>query len=249
MIRSVAFRFARPLSIHRSLRTLARIPAHVLIIAPSTEGSLAFARALGRTRPCLITRGPITSAVAWPMPDCLRSAAELSQAFSGQPLLPRTIISYPDQLPCITSTSVMLPFLREPHAFSTLEALLVMRHKPRVFALSFAGRRLGFRLVEVHYNDVFDAQGQVISLGGLVGRLLLWLLTDLANPPPDWLAAPYLPLKSSRALWTQAREELKDIECLLRMQLQSRFCDRERTSAALAAVVERQRILIGSSLP
>jgi hypothetical protein len=42
---------------------------------------------------------------------------------------------------------------------------------------------------------------------------------------------------------------MKDIECLLRMQLQSRFCDRERTSAALAAVVERQRILIGTALP
>lgn len=249
MIRSLAFRFARPLSIHRSLRVLARVSTHVLIIAPSTEGSIAFARALGRTRPCLITRGPITSAVPWPMPDCLRTAAELSQAFVGQPVLPRTIISYPDQLPCVTSTSVMLPLLQESHAFSTLEALLVMRHKPRVFALSFAGRRLGFRLIEVHYNDAFDADGQVISLGSLVGRLLLWLATDLENPPPDWLAAPYLPLKSSLMLWTQAREEMKDIECLLRMQLQSRFCDRERTSAALAAVVERQRILIGTVLP
>jgi hypothetical protein len=249
MIRSLAFRFARPLSIHRSLRVLARVSTHVLIISPSTEGSIAFARALGRTRPCLITRGPITSAVSWPVPDCLRTAAELSHAFAGQPALPRTIISYPDQLPCITSTSVMIPLPQEPHAFSTLEALLVMRHKPRVFALSSAGRRLGFRLVEVHYSDAFDADGQLISLGSLVGRLLLWLATDLANPPPDWLGAPYLPLKSSRALWTQAREEMKDIECLLRMQLQSRFCDRERTSAALAAVVERQRILIGTALP
>jgi hypothetical protein len=249
MIRSLAFRFARPLSIHRSLHVLARVSAHVLIISPSTAGSIAFARALGRTRPCLITRGPITSAVSWPMPDCLRTAAELSQAFAGQPTLPRTIISYPDQLPCITSTSVMLPFPEEEHAFSTLEALLVMRHKPRVFALSSAGKHLGFRLVEVHYGDVFDSEGQLVSLGALVGRLLLWLATDLANPPPDWLAAPYLPLKSSRVLWAQAREEMKDIECLLRMQLQSRFCDRERTGAALAAVVERQRALLGISLP
>jgi hypothetical protein len=249
MIRSLAFRFAQPLSIYRSLRVLARVSTHVLIISPSTEGSIAFARALGRTRPCLITRGPITATVPWPAPDCLRTAAELSHAFAGQPALPRTVISYPDQLPCVTSTSVMLPFPDEPHAFSTLEALLVMRHKPRVFALSSAGKHLGFRLVEVHYNDVFDSEGQLISLGSLVGRLLLWLATDLSNPPPDWLAAPYLPLKSARALWMQAREEMKDVECLLRMQLQSRFCDRERTSAALAAVVERQRILIGTALP
>ncbi|MEJ0035542.1 MAG: hypothetical protein WDO68_05595 [Gammaproteobacteria bacterium] len=249
MIRSLAFRFARPLSIHRSLRTLARVSAHVLIISPSTEGSIAFARALGRTRPCLITRGPITATVSWPAADCLRTAAEISHAFVGHPTLPRTIISYPDQLPCVTSTSVMVPFLRELHAFSTLEALLVMRHKPRVFALSSVGGHCGFRLVEVHYNDAFDADGQILSLGNLVGRLLLWLATDLANPPPDWLAAPYLPLKSARVLWMQAREEMKDVECLLRMQLQSRFCDRERTGAALAAVVERQRILIGTSLP
>jgi hypothetical protein len=249
MIRSLALRFARPLSIHRSLSALARISTHVLIISPSTLGSIEFARALGRTRPCLITRGPITAAVPWPSGDCLRTAAEISHAFVGQPALPRTIISYPDQLPCVTSTSVMLPFPQEPHAFSTLEALLVMRHKPRVFALSSGGKRWGFRLVEVHYHDVFDSDGQLISLGNLVGRLLLWLANDLANPPPDWLGAPYLSLKSARMLWMQAREEMKDIECLLRMQLQSRFCDLERTSAALAAVVERQRILIGTVLP
>jgi hypothetical protein len=249
MIRSLAFRFARPLSIHRSLSAIARVSTHVLIISPSTHGSIEFARALGRTRPCLITRGPITSNVCWPSADCLRTATELAQAFIGLPALPQTIISYPDQLPCITSTSVMVPFRDEPHAFSTLEALLVMRHRPRVFALSSAGKRCGFRLVEVQYGDVFDEEGRLISLGSLVGRLLLRLATDLANPPPDWLAAPYLPLKSARVLWMQAREEMKDIECLLRMQLQSRFCDRERTSAALAAVVQRQRILIGTALP
>jgi hypothetical protein len=187
--------------------------------------------------------------VPWPFGDCLRTAAELSHALAGLPTLPRTIISYPDQLPCITSTSVMVPFPQEPHAFSTLEALLVMRHKPRVFALCSAGKRWGFRLVEVDYNDAFDADGQVISLSSLVERLLLWLANDLADPPADWLAAPYLSLKSARMLWLQAREEMKDIECLLRMQLQSRFCDRERTAAALAAVVERQRILIGTVLP
>jgi hypothetical protein len=249
MIRSLAIRFARPLSIHRSLSVLARVSTHVLIISPSTQGSIEFARTLSRTRPCLITRGPITAAVPWPFDECLRTPAEISQAFVGQPALPRTIISYPDQVPCVTSTSVMLPFPQEPHAFSTLEALLVMRHKPRVFALTSAGKRLGFRLVELHYSDVFDSDGQLISLGSLVERLLMWLANDLADPPADWLGAPHLSLKSARVLWMQAREEMKDIECLLRMQLQSRFCDRERTSAALAAVVERQRILIGTALP
>jgi hypothetical protein len=249
MINSLAVRFARPLSIRRSLKTLSHISTHVLVISPSTHGSLAFAQALGRTRPCLVTHGPITAAVPWPYEDCLRTAAEIAQAFSGQAELPRTVISFPDQLPCITSTCVMVPFLDRPHAFSTLEALLVLRHRPRVFALSASTRRWGFRLVEVQYEDAFDSDGRLISLGSLVNRLLLSLAADLARPPADWLASVYLEQKSERVLWMQAREEMKDIECLLRMQLQSRFCDRERTTAALAAVVERQKILIGTSLP
>jgi hypothetical protein len=249
MIHSLAVRFARPLSIRRSLKALSHVSTHVLVISPSTHGSIAFAQALGRTRPCLITHGPITAAVPWPYEDCLRTAAEIAQAFSGQPVLPRTVISFPDQLPCVTSTSVMVPFPDEPHAFSTLEALLVLRHRPPVFALTGSPRRWGFRLVEVQYEDAFDSGGQLISLGSLVNRLLLSLRNDLLRPPADWLASTCLQQKSERVLWMQAREEMKDIECLLRMQLQSRFCDRERTTAALAAVVERQKILIGTSLP
>ena len=249
MMKSVTARIARPLSIRRSIGALASVSAPVLVISPSTQGSLAFAQALGRTQPCVITRGPVTSAVAWPQNDCLRTAAEISHAFTGMPTLPRTIISFPDQPPCITSTCVMVPFLDEPHAFSTLEALLVLRHRPRAFALSTSSRRWGLRLVELHYEDAFDAKGRLISLGHLISRLLLVLGTDLANPPADWLAKPHLEQKSERVLWLRAREQMKDIECLLRMQLQSRFCDRERTTAALAAVVERQKILTGTALP
>ncbi len=36
---------------------------------------------------------------------------------------------------------------------------------------------------------------------------------------------------------------MKDTNAFFGMQLQSRFCDRERTHAALSAVVERQKIL------
>src|SRR5690606_6289 len=104
-------------------------------------------------------------------------------------------------------------------------------------------------LVEVEYGDAFDAEGRLISLGGLVSRLLLHFVSDLASPPADWLARKYLAEKAERVLWMRAREEMKDIECLLRMQLQSRFCDRERTCAALAGVVERQKVLVGTSLP
>jgi hypothetical protein len=243
---SLAIRFARPLSIRRSLSTLARVSTNVLVISPSTRGSIAFAQALGRTRPCVITRGPITAAVPWPFDDCLRTAAEIAQAFTGQPALPRTVISFPDQSR-VTSTCVMVPFVNQPHAFSTLEALLVLRHRPRVYALSASGRHWGFRLIEVQYEDAFDAEGRLLSLGSLVGRLLLVLAADLARPPADWLARPHLMQKSERALWIQAREELKDIECPVHATAVALAT--ASTSAALAAVVERQKVLIGTSLP
>jgi hypothetical protein len=249
MISSLAIRFLQPLSIYRSLSALVGVSTHVLIIAPSTQGAIAFAQTLARTRPCVITRGPITVAVPWPDETFLASASEISHAYTGQPALPATVISFPDQLPCVTPTSIRVPFLDQPHAFSTLGALLVMRHRPRVFALTSSASAWGFRLVEVRYDDAFDSDGRLISLGNLVARLLVWLGADLACPPRDWLASACLTEKTDRHLWRQAREDMKDIECLLRMQLQSRFCDRERTGAALVAVVERQKILIGTALP
>src|SRR5688500_5726397 len=87
MLNSVTTRLTRPLSIRCALRVLARVSTHVLVIAPSTRGAFAFAQALCRVRSCIVTRGPLTAAVAWPGEDCLKSAAEISQAFIGQPAL------------------------------------------------------------------------------------------------------------------------------------------------------------------
>jgi len=249
MFNSIATHLARPFAIRSALRLLGSLSTHVLVIAPTTRTSLAFAQALGAFRSCVITRGPITARVTWPTGNILASAAEISEAFAGQSALSHTILSFPDQMPCTPASCVRVPFGDEPHAFSTLEALLVVRHRPRVFALSTSMRLWGFRLIEVRYEDAFDGQGQLVSATHLTHRLLLGLCNDLAEPPADWLARDYLAQKSERALWLHSREEMKDIECLLRMQMESRFCDRERTGAALAAVVERQRALIGATLP
>jgi hypothetical protein len=249
MIHSLATRLARPLSIRRVLGTLSRISTHVLIIAPAARGTLAFARALSRVRPCVVTRGPVTAAIDWPHEDILRSASEISHLFAGLPTLTRTVISFPDQLPCLSSNCVLLPFLEQPHAFSTLDALLVMRHRPRVFALSSTSRRWGMSLFELSCDDAFDTECRVGSVHGLMSVLLSVLASDLAAPPPDWLARACLAQRSERMLWMQEREQLKDIECLLRMQLQSRFCDHERTGAALAAIIHRQKVLTGVAVP
>jgi len=249
MLHSIATQLARPLAIGRALRLLRSLSTHVLVISPTTRTSLAFAQALGAMRSCVITNGPLTARATWPSGNVLASASEIAQAFAGQSALSHTILSFPDQTPCYDSSCVRVPFKDEPHAFSTLEALLVLRHRPRVFALATSMHRWGFRLNEIRYDDAFDGQGQLVSVTHLVHRLMLGLCTDLADPPDDWLARDCLAQKSERALWSHSREEMKDIECLLRMQLQSRFCDRERTGAALAAVVARQRALIGTALP
>jgi hypothetical protein len=249
MLNALFHRLAQPLSIDRALSLLAHVSTHVLIVAPTTRASLAFAETLCRLRPCFITRGPITASVLWPVEGCLRPAPEIAQTFAGQSAILKTVVSFPDQIPCVASGAVMVPFLEDTYAFSPLEALLAMRHRPRVFALSASGSRLGFRLVEVTYDGAFDPEGRLISLASLVSLLLKVMGDDLLDPPCDWLASTHLAERSERVLWMQAREEMKDVECLLRMQLQSRFCDRERTSAALAAVVERQKILIGTALP
>jgi hypothetical protein len=249
MIHSLAIRFARPVSIRRALGTLSRISTHVLIIAPAAHGTLAFAQALSRTRPCIVTRGPVTAGVTWPSDGILCTASEIAHVYAGQPALTRTVISFPDQLPCVSSNCVLLPFLDQPHAFSTLDALIVMRHRPRVFALSSTSRRWGMQLFELSYSDAFDTEGRLLSLHALMSQLLSVLASDLAAPPPDWLGRACLALRSERVLWMQEREELKDVECLLRMQLQSRFCDHERTGAALAAIIHRQKVLMGAALP
>jgi hypothetical protein len=247
MIQSLALHLARPLSIRRSLRTLSKLSTHVLVIAPSTRSTLEFAQALSRTRPCLVTRGPITASISWPDDEILRTPWEISHNFIGQPTLTRTILSFPDQLPCTSSNCVLLPFVGQPHAFSTLDALIVMRHLPRVFALSATSRRWGMRLIELSYEDAFDADGRLVSLHALMNNLLRILALDLASPPADWLARTLLAQRSERVLWTQEREDLKDVECLLRMQMQSRFCDKPATRGALDAVVQRQRLLIGAA--
>ncbi len=95
MMSSLALRIARPLSIRRSLHKLAAIPTHVLVISPTTIGAISFARALGTARPCLITRGPIIGGGPRPFDDRLRSTTEIPQAFTGQPTLPRSVISFP----------------------------------------------------------------------------------------------------------------------------------------------------------
>ncbi|MEP7247347.1 MAG: hypothetical protein ABI885_27195, partial [Gammaproteobacteria bacterium] len=212
------------------------------VIAPSTQGAFALTRALCATRPCFVSNGPVTASAGWRLGAHLKNLTEIASAFAGQSTLPRTVVSFPDQHVGSGPACVQVPFLGARYSFSTFESILVIRHRPPVYALS-SGRTLGdFKLHEVRYEELFNAEGHLLSLPGLVRRLLMHLEQELTSPPRDWLAQPFFMLKSQAMQCFHLREELKDIECLLRMHLQSRYCDRLRTATAIDAVAARRKL-------
>lgn len=243
MIAELVRNFARARSIQSALALLEGEHAHVLIVAPSTYGAFALARAVCRRRPCYVTSGPISSHAALRLSPHARSPADITKAFAGQDALPRSVFSFPDQHVGVTPASVTIPFLGGKYSFSAFDALLVARHRPPVFALATRSNACDFALHEVRYRELFSVDGRLLSLPGLVRRLLMYLEQELAQPPYDWLAQDCLRLKSEAVRWLRLREELKDVECLLRMHLQSRYCDRPRTQTALSAVVSRRKLV------
>jgi hypothetical protein len=238
--------FLRARSIMRALEVLEAEPAHVLIVAPSTHSAFALARAVCRRRPCFVTGGPVSSHPSLKLTGHARSQADITKAFAGQSLLPRSVLSFPDQHIGSGPGCVVIPFLGTRYSFSAFDALLVSRHRPPVYAVTTTSGTCDFTLREVEYGELFTIDGRLLSLPGLARRLLMYLEQELARPPRDWLARECFRLKSEGVRWLRLREELKDVECLLRLHLQSRCCDRMRTETALAAVVARQKLFARS---
>lgn len=246
MIAEIARSFARARSIVRALAVLEAESSHVLIVAPSTHTAFALARAVCRRRPCFVTSGPISCHPNLRLVQHAKSQADITKAFAGQSELPRSVLSFPDQHFPAGPGCVVIPFLGTRYSFSAFEALLVSRHRPPVYALTSVGGKCDFTLREVQYGELFSLDGRLLSLPGLVRRLTMYLEQELTRPPRDWLAEDYLRLRSERVRWLRLREELIDVECLLRLHLQTRHCDRVRTETALAAVVARQQLFMRS---
>lgn len=242
MIVELARAIVRAHSMHRALALLARVPAHIVLVMPCTRRALAFARILCLTRQCFVTSGPVSSEPRWKLQPHLRTPAEIVGAFAGQSELPRTVVSFPEQQPCRGPACVRIPFIGSRYTFSTFEALLAARHRPPIYALAGGSSLEDFSLREVRYEELFAPDGRLLSLPGLTRRLLMHLEQEVTQPPHDWLGQHHLELKSEVTQWVQVREQLKDVECLLRMHLQTRCCDRLRTVAAIAAVSGRRRL-------
>jgi hypothetical protein len=231
MFRHVARWFTRARSVQQALETLVPAPENTLLILPSTRTALTLARRLCDLRLCGVTAGPITTQSLWRLGRHARSPQEIVIASADFNGLQFMVISFPDQIVGNEVTFAPIPFLGSRHWFSTFEAALVAKHQPRVFALESDA------LVQIRYDDVLH------SLPDLMGRLLRPLELELMNPPADWLAARCLTQKSESGVRSRMREDLKEIECLLRLHARSVGCDRLRTSTAIAAVVSRLKLL------
>ena len=240
---------SRARSSRLALEMLDAVPGHALLILPSTRRALALARELCAMRECCVMTGPISSGAEWQFRHSLRTPLEVVKAYIGKPELPQTVISFPDQVFGSDSSFAWLPFLGSRYAFSVIEALLALRHQPQVFGLRTQSPAGDFGLTEVAYGDLLDARTRMASLHVLMSRLLGPLEAELAEPPQDWLAARWFAQKSEAHWRFRLREELKEMECLLRLHLLSPACDQLRAGTAVRAVVARQKYVLGAVSP
>jgi hypothetical protein len=125
--------------------------------------------------------------------------------------------------------------------------VLVLRHQPRVY--QFRSRRpLGaYHLTDVPYSGALSAADHRTAPIRLMHKLLSGLESELATPPPDWLGAASFALKSPVTFEFRVREELKEIESLLRLAVDARIDQRTRLLPALNSVTALVRGTIHAS--
>jgi hypothetical protein len=226
----------RARSRHRALRTIAADDSNGLLILPTTVGSLELAQALCARQPCRVTSGPVTSEPRWCLGPHLRTPAEIVREFAGGRRLAALVLSFPDQIAGEGESFATLRFLGQERRFSLLEAVLVLRHQPRVY--QYRSRRPfgAYRLAGVSYSDALSAADHRTAPAHLMRTLLAGLESELAEPPPDWLAAASFALKSPAAFEFRVREELKEVESLLRLAVDADCGRRARWQPAITRV-------------
>src|SRR5689334_10684306 len=89
---------ARLRSIRHALSVLDAAPGPPLLILPTTRSALLLARELSFSRECCVMAGPISSDAEWQLGPLLRAPHDIAQAFIGMPALPRSVITFPDQI-------------------------------------------------------------------------------------------------------------------------------------------------------
>ncbi len=210
----------------RALKVLAGQSGNGVLIMPTTVGALGFAQTLCELRCCRVTAGPVTAEPRWNLLPYLRTPAQIVREFAGERRLGALVISFPDQIAGEGESFVTLRFLGLERRFSLLEAVLALRHQPYVYQYRSCLPCGAFRLKPVPYSHVLSAADHRTAPARLTRTLLAGLEEELKSPPADWLGAATFALKSAIAYEFRVREEMKEVESLLRL--------------AIAASIERQ---------
>ena len=235
----------RARSVGRALRLLPAAERNQLLILPSTVGALEFAHALCVRQPCRVSAGPVVADPRWRLTPHLRTPTEIVRESAGERRLAASVISFPDQLSGEGESFVTLRFLGIERRFSLLEAVLVLRHQPRVLQYRSVRPVGAFRLTAVEYGHALSAANHRTAPVRLMQTLLAGLEAELAEPPTDWLAATCFALKSPVAFEFRVREELREIESLLRLAVDAEVDQRAVLQPALASV---SALIRGSTL-
>ncbi|MGH8314499.1 MAG: hypothetical protein ACRETU_05050 [Steroidobacterales bacterium] len=227
---------ARGRSRKRALRAVEGADNNALFILPTTVSALQFARHLCEARACRVTIGPVALEPRWGLGTYLKTPAEIVREFAGERQLATPVISFPDQLAGEGDSFVTLRFLGVERRFSLLEAVLVLRHQPRVHQFRSCAPFGAYRLEPVAYGDALSAADHRTAPLRLMRTLLSGLEQELARPPADWLGATTFALKSPIAFEFRVREELREVESILRLAVSARRDRRAQLQPALASV-------------
>lgn len=244
MLHSSAKHLARGLSVRRAVRLLQQQRKNALLILPTTVGALHLTQALCARRSWRVTAGSVVAQKRWDLAPHLRTPGDIVKEFAAATGPVPPVISFPDQLAGEASSFVAIPFLGVNRCFCLLEAVLVIRHRPAVFCLRSRWPAGAFRLVEVRYDDLLPESSRQAAPVPLMRRLLSPLESELAKPPKDWLAAACFELKTPSAFERRIREELREIESLLRLALLASANEvgfRQSLAPTLASVTRRLR--------
>jgi hypothetical protein len=239
---------ARARSQHRALKVLAGLSGNGVLIMPTTVGALGLAQKLCERRCCRVTSGPVTADPRWKLLSHIRTPAEIVREFAGERRLGALVISFPDQIAGEGESFVTLRFLGLERRFSLLEAVLVLRHQPYVCQYRSCRPCGAYRLQPIPYSDALSAADHRTAPARLTRTLLAGLEEELRSPPADWLGAASFALKSEIAYEFRVREELKEVESLLRLAIAASLERGPDLGPALASVTSLVRDPVRATL-
>ena len=198
-------------------RRLLSYGPNLLLVLPATDRAISLSIAFARLRECWILKTKAFDFLSAndAIRQYLHTPAEIVRLATGSPTLARPVISFPELIVGDGPSFVETRFLGKLRYFSTMEPLLVARHKPRIVSVkSFLGAR-AYRLHEIGLHN----SHQPSPLLSILETLLQPVETEAYLEPGDWRAMHSLAAKTETGFAMSLREDCRDLEALLRTLL------------------------------